>query len=110
METNPWPRLLLLMLGLVFATASLATPFRHTETSNTMSVTLTMQHDPPTVGKNTMTINILDDQGKPITDVKVKVNYRMSPMAGMMPMRYKTTAKWSGDKYIAQLDMAMAGA
>lgn len=70
---------------------------------------VSLLNDPPVVGKNQLKIEIVDTEGKAITDAKVRVYYSMTPMKGMSPMEYKAKAKLNGDSYVAALSIMMKG-
>ncbi len=61
------------------------------------------------IGDNNMEILIKDNDGKPVTDAQVIVNYYMPPMPRMAPMSYKTEAKMKKGKYYATMKFIMAG-
>ncbi len=72
-------------------------------------VVITIDKNPPAVGKNNMAIGIKDPSGKSITDAKVKVEYSMPAMPGMPAINYKTDAEFKSDKYKAVMDLSMPG-
>ncbi len=72
-------------------------------------ITLRIDRNPPSKGKNNITISILDKNKKPITDAKVTIEYGMPPMPGMPPMDYKTEAKSTGNEYTSTLNFSMSG-
>lgn len=72
-------------------------------------IKVSLLNDPPVVGKNKVKIEVMDADGKRVTDAKVRVYYSMVPMKGMTPMEYKARAKLDGDGYIASLDIMMKG-
>ncbi|MBI4682833.1 MAG: FixH family protein [Nitrospirae bacterium] len=72
-------------------------------------VVITIDKNPPVVGKNNMAIGIKDPSGKSVTDSKVKVEYSMPAMPGMPAMNYKTDAELKDGKYTAIMDISMAG-
>lgn len=74
-----------------------------------VTVKVSLLNDPPVVGKNKVKIEVMDADGKRVTDAKVRVYYSMVPMGGMTPMEYKAKAKLEGDGYIASLDIMMKG-
>jgi hypothetical protein len=72
-------------------------------------VVVAIDKNPPSVGKNNLTIDIKDPAGKAVTDAKVKVEYSMPAMPGMPAMNYKTDAGLKDGKYTAVMDLSMAG-
>ena len=64
---------------------------------------------PPVLGDNPIELEIIEPQGKPVTDAKVLVNYYMPPMPRMAPMNYKTDARLSGEKYKTTMNIIMSG-
>ncbi len=68
-----------------------------------------MDSDTPVAGENNLNIMITDSKSQPVTDAKLKIIYSMSPMRGMLPMKYKVKAKNSGDGYTAKMNLSMSG-
>ena len=68
-----------------------------------------MDRNPPSLGDNSIEIEIKDAGGKPLTEAKVLVNYYMPPMPRMAPMNYVTDAKLKGEKYKATMNFIMSG-
>ncbi|MCI4626709.1 MAG: FixH family protein [Candidatus Magnetoovum sp. WYHC-5] len=73
------------------------------------TVIVTIDNNPPVVGKNKATIEIKDKANKVVKDAKVRVDYSMPAMPNMPPMDYKEKAELKGDKYEATMDLSMAG-
>ncbi|MDK9708308.1 MAG: FixH family protein [Desulforhopalus sp.] len=73
-------------------------------------VVVTLDKNPPVAGKNVMTIAVKDDAGKPVSDIKVRVDYTMPAMPGMPAMNYKTDASPNGQSFTAPIDFSMSGA
>jgi hypothetical protein len=73
-------------------------------------VVVTLDKNPPVAGKNMMTIVVKDNAGKPVTDVKIRVDYGMPAMPGMPAMNYKSEAAPSGTVFSAPIDFSMSGA
>jgi len=73
-------------------------------------VHLTIDRNPPILGRNQMEIEIKDSTASGrVTDANVVVNYYMPPMPRMAPMNYTTNAELKGDKYKATMDLIMTG-
>lgn len=72
-------------------------------------VEVKIDKNPPVVGDNNVTVEVLDSSGKYVTDAKVVVDYSMPAMPGMPPMNYKTDAELKGDKYKAKMNLSMVG-
>jgi uncharacterized GH25 family protein len=72
-------------------------------------VLIRLDKHPPIQGDNPVEIEIMDSQGKPVTDAKVLVNYYMPPMPRMAPMNYKTDAPFSRGKYKMTMNIIMSG-
>jgi hypothetical protein len=73
-------------------------------------VEVRIDKNPPDRGNNNMSIYIKDRAFKPVTEAHVEVQYLMPSFPGKPPMmEYKTVAKLSGNHYLAQIDLSMAG-
>ncbi len=69
-----------------------------------------VDQNPPTKGKNNLTIVIRDKSSRPVTKARVQVHYFMPSLRGQPSMmEYTATAKRAGDHYLAQIDLSMAG-
>jgi hypothetical protein len=68
-----------------------------------------MDRNPPSLGDNSIEIEIENAEGKPVTEEKVLVQYYMPPMPRMAPMNYRTDAKLKGEKYKATINFIMSG-
>ncbi len=75
-----------------------------------LDVVVTLDKNPPVAGKNMMTIVVKDNAAKPVTDVKIRVDYGMPAMPGMPAMNYKSDAAPSGTAFNAPIDFSMSGA
>lgn len=80
------------------------------------TVTAQFAKTPPTVGENTLTVQIKDPSGKLVTDKKVEVEYFMTEKVAptrkyveMPYMRAETAATPQESGYKAKLDFSMAG-
>ena len=80
---------------------------RRTVEGHTLDITL--NRNPPIMGKNEIRIEIKDTHGKFVTNNLVTVNYYMPPMPGMPPMNYTLKATPQGSGYMATMDFIMTG-
>ena len=73
-------------------------------------VEVRIDKNPPGRGNNNMSVSIEDEAFKPVTNAHVAVHYLMPSLPGRAPMmEYNTAAKLSGNHYLAQMDLSMAG-
>ncbi len=96
--------ILLILPGLVYAKE-----FELKKDLKDYEITLRIDRNPPSKGKNNISISILDKNKKPLTDAEVTVEYGMPPMPGMPPMDYRTGAKPTGNEYTSTLNFSMSG-
>jgi hypothetical protein len=68
-----------------------------------------IDRNPPILGDNRIEVEIKDAAGATIEDAAVLVNYYMPPMPRMAPMNYTTNARPKGKKYLATMNLIMAG-
>lgn len=102
-------RVLILLLGVLFLTGiAYGKDYEVTKTVDGYEVTARIDRNPPSTGKNNLTI-VITESGKPVTDAKVTVNYSMPAMPGMPPMDYKTDATLKDNEYRATMDLSMSG-
>jgi hypothetical protein len=80
---------------------------RRTLEGHTLDITL--NRNPPVMGKNIIRIEIKDARGQSVINNLVTVNYYMPPMPGMPPMNYTLKAMPSGSGYMATMDFVMTG-
>lgn len=73
------------------------------------TVVVKMQKNPPIVGENAITVEIVDKMGKYVKDAKVTVNYGMPAMTGMPAMNYDTTLAQKDNLYAGVLNISMSG-
>jgi hypothetical protein len=73
------------------------------------AVDITIDKNPPVVGKNNVDVGVKDKAGSAVTDAKVVVEISMAAMPGMPAANYKSTAQLSGDKYKAVIQPSMKG-
>jgi hypothetical protein len=98
-----------LLTLLLLTDISFARDYRARKKTPNFSVEMTIDRNPPIVAKNRLALEIKDNNGKPLTDAKVMVNYYMPPMPGMAPMNYSTYAQPSGNEYVMVMDLIMSG-
>lgn len=72
-------------------------------------VKVSIDKNPPSVGKNNLTIEIKNASGVKVTNAEVKVEYSMPAMSGMPAMNYKSDATLDNDEYKATIDLSMGG-
>jgi hypothetical protein len=80
---------------------------RRTVEGHTLEITL--NRNPPIMGKNDIGIEIKDARRQYVINAPVTVNYYMPPMPGMPPMNYTLNATPRGSGYMATMDFIMTG-
>lgn len=100
---------LFLMILVLIPGALFAKDLEVEKKTGDVTVKVDLDRNPPVVGKNGISIELLDGAGNPVTDAKVKVYYSMPAMQGMPAMSYKTGTALDGKSYKAVLDLTMAG-
>jgi hypothetical protein len=88
----------------------LAKDYQVTKKAGAYEVTVSIDKNPPVVGKNVMTVGIRDAKGMIVSDAKVSVEYVMPAMPGMPAMNYKTGTDFKKENYTALLNFSMSGA
>ena len=102
--------LLSMLLVIVPVFMALANEYKVKGKAGNYSVEVRFDKNPPGRGNNNMSIYIKDKALQPVTDAHVEVRYLMPSFPGKEPMmENNTTAKLSGDHYLAQIDLSMAG-
>lgn len=99
----------LISLMFVITGIAFAKDYEVKKKAGDFDVEVTIDKNPPVVGKNNMEIEVKDAAGKYVTDAKVKVEYGMSAMPGMPAMDYKTDATPEGNEYKAVMELSMSG-
>lgn len=99
----------LLIIATLLADATLARDFTARKKIDGYTVNMAINRNPPIVAKNELRVDVKDSQGKPLTGLKVIVNYYMPPMPGMAPMNYTVPASPKGDEYVVIMDLIMTG-
>ncbi len=94
-----------LLLTIVVASAAGAV----TKKAGDYTVDVTMDKNPPVMGRNTVEIGVKDKAGRGVTDARVTVEYSMPAMPGMPAMSYKSEAELKGETYRAVISPSMAG-
>jgi nitrogen fixation protein FixH len=95
---------------ILLLTAGFAYAKNYELTKKTGDYTIKLSMDKsPSMGKNNVTIDIKDTQGKAVNSQSVVVSYSMPAMPGMPPMNYKTKAVQKNGAYKATLEICMAG-
>ena len=92
---------LLMMTGVAFTSQ-----FNAVEKAGDMTVKVAVENDPLKVGDNNVIIELLDGQGKVLTDADVAVYYFMPSMPAM---NYEVQASPDGTKYVATIKPLMPG-
>ncbi len=82
--------LVVVTIGAAFAASTL------TKQAGDYTVGLTMEKNPPVMGKNNVDVSVKDAAGAAVTDAKVVVEYSMPAMSGMPAMNYKANADVEG--------------
>jgi len=73
------------------------------------TVDVSINRNPPILGKNDLRVEIKDSLGKYVLNMPVTVNYYMPPMPGMPPMNYTVQASPRGSGYGVTMDLIMTG-
>ncbi len=94
----------------VAALAACSRPQEFNRTEGDLNVSIHLERNPPVVGANAMTVQIVDGSGKAVTDAEVHVAYSMPAMPGMPAMHYSAKGEPFGAHYKATLDISMVGA
>jgi hypothetical protein len=96
-------------LLILFLTAVQAASYQVTRKAGDLTVDVTIDRNPPVVGKNNVDMAIKDSAGKSVTDANVVVEYSMPAMPGMPAMNYKADAVLKGNRYKTVMDLSMSG-
>ena len=96
-------------LLILFLTAVQAANYQVARKAGDLTVNVTIDRNPPVVGKNNVDMAIKDSAGKSVTDAKVVVEYSMPAMPGMPAMNYKADAVLKGNRYKTVMDLSMSG-
>jgi hypothetical protein len=101
---------LILMTLCLIPDLVLAKDYQVVKKAGAYEVTVSIDKNPPVVGKNIMTVGIRDANGMIVSDAKVSVEYGMPAMPGMPAMNYKTGTDFKKENYTALLNFSMSGA
>ncbi len=102
--------LVILLAALVLTTVfACAKGYESQKSAGDLKVTLSVDRYPLVKGDNSLTVKIVDAEGKTINDATVSLRYFMPPMPGMAPMEYKTQAVLKGDSYSFSANIPMEG-
>lgn len=96
--------ILLLIAGFVWAKE-----YKAIKKAGDLNVNITIDKNPPVVGKNNMEITIADSSGKVVTDAKVTLELSMPAMPGMGAHSYKYNTELKGNVYKAVIEPSMVG-
>ena len=95
--------MVLLLMGAAYGATTI------TKKAGDYTVGVTLDRNPPIVGKNHVDVSVKDSMGMVITDAKVVVEYSMPAMPGMPAAHYKTDAELKGDTYKGIIEPSMSG-
>jgi hypothetical protein len=102
--------LLSMLLVIVPSFMALANEYKIKGKTGNYNVEVRIDKNPPGRGNNNLSIYIKDNELRTITDAGVEVRYLMPSFPGKPPMMDNNTgAKLSGNHYLAQVDLSMAG-
>ena len=74
-----------------------------------LGITLKVDRYPLVKGDNTLSVQVVEQGGKAVTDATVNVRYYMPPMPGMPPMEFNTQAAPRGSVYTCAANIPMEG-
>ena len=98
------------LLVIVPSFLALANEYKIKGKAGNSNLEVRFDKNPPGRGNNSISISIEDKALQPVTDAQVQVRYLMPSFPGKEPMmESNTAAKLSGDHYLAQIDLSMAG-
>jgi hypothetical protein len=99
-----------MLLIIVPSFLTLANEYKIKEKAGDYNVEIRIDKNPPGKSNNNINIYIEDKAMQPVTDAHVGVRYFMPSFPGKAPMMDNiTTAKLSGNHYVVQIDLSMAG-
>ncbi len=94
------------MTLLVLSTVAYAGSLTLESNAGDIAVNVSIENNPPTVGKNSMTVELRDGQGKTVTDAEIGIYYFMPSMPAM---NYKASSELKDGKYTAVIKPTMPG-
>jgi len=95
-----------LMALMFFSSVAYAGSLAFEKQAGDFTVNVSIDNNPPKVGKNTMDIELWDDNGEEVTDAKIDIYYFMPSMRAM---NYKTSAEFKDGVYTAIIKPTMPG-
>jgi hypothetical protein len=99
-----------MLLIIVPSFLALANEYKIKGKTGNYNVEVRFDKNPPGRGNNNISIYIADKALQPVTNAHVEVRYLMPSFPGKEPMMEdNTAAKLSGNHYLAQIDLSMAG-
>jgi hypothetical protein len=101
--------LALALLVLILVNPVYGKDFAVRRTVDGYTLEVSINQNPPILGKNDIRVEIKDSTGKYVVDALVTVNYFMPPMPGMPPMNYTVKASPRSSGYGATMDLIMKG-
>ena len=101
--------LALALLLLIQVTPAYGKNFAVRRTVDGYTLDVTINQNPPILGKNDLWVEIKDSAGKYVIDAMVTVNYFMPPMPGMPPMNYTVKASPRSSGYGTTMNLIMKG-
>lgn len=99
--------LLLAGLSVVLAACGGSQPQQVAPTDAPVTITLTTDPDPPTIGEVTILFTVIDNQGLPVTGADFAVTADHADMGGMT-LNGKATEQKTGE-YVITADFSMSG-
>lgn len=100
---------LIMVIVIVFAGFACSKNYEIKKKAGDLDVSIMMDKNPPTTGKNEVTIRISDKSGKPVKDAQVTMDYSMPAISGMPAINYSAKASLQGNAYKAIVDYSMPG-
>lgn len=97
------------LIVLLMAGIACTKEYEITKKAGEYNVAVRIDKNPPTVGENSMSIEITDASGHHARDAKVVVEYSMPAMPGMPAVNYKADAELKGDQYKTKVNLSMSG-
>lgn len=79
------------------------------KTADGVNITLKADRYPLVKGDNSMSVNVVDSSGKPVSDSIVTVRYYMPAMPGMAPMEFIPQISAKGNAYAFTANIPMEG-
>ncbi len=102
----------LVIVAVVLAASVLAgcsKGYESQKTAGDLGITLKVDRYPLVKGDNTLSVQVVGQGGKAVTDATVNVRYSMPAMPGMAPMEFNTQAALKGSGYSFAANIPMEG-